>query len=153
MNQNKLKPKVKRRDFLKFSAGTAALATVGGAVFKDSLQAAAAGANAKLAAAGEETVYSWCRQCALPPCGIKATVKDGVAVKIEGHPNIPANQGTLCSRGNATLAGVYNPYRVKTPLKRTNPNKGLNEDPGWVEISWEEAYTTIADQLKKVPRR
>lgn len=105
----------------------------------------------------DETVYSWCRQCVLPPCGIKVKVKDGVATSVEGNPKCPTNHGKLCARGNATLAGVYNPYRVKKPMKRTNPKKGLQEDPGWVEISWEEAYDTVAAKMKQVrekdPRR
>ncbi len=33
------------------------------------------------------------------------------------------------------MMNVYNPYRVKSPMKRTNPRKGLEEDPGWVEIT------------------
>jgi len=32
--------------------------------------------------------------------------------------------------------GLYNPYRVKVPLMRTNPEKGPDIDPGWVEITW-----------------
>jgi anaerobic selenocysteine-containing dehydrogenase len=46
--------------------------------------------------------------------------------------------------------GLYNPYRVKTPLKRTNPKKGLHEDPGWVEISWDEALDMVAERLKAI---
>jgi len=45
---------------------------------------------------------------------------------------------------------LYNPNRVNTPLKRTNPDKGLDIDPGWVEISWEEALDTVAARLKKI---
>src|SRR3990172_13039560 len=45
---------------------------------------------------------------------------------------------------------LYDPNRVKAPLKRTNPEKGLGVDPGWVEIGWEEALDTIAQRLKKV---
>ena len=35
-------------------------------------------------------------------------------------------------------------------MKRTNPAKGRDIDPGWVEISWEEAYATVGDRLKKI---
>ena len=35
-------------------------------------------------------------------------------------------------------------------MKRTNPKKGLDQDPGWVEISWEEALSTVSDKLKAV---
>ena len=138
--------KLNRRDFLKVSGAFAAFSIVSKQLFKDAPRSFISGdLNAN-----EEWVYSWCRQCVLPPCGIKVKVQDGVAVKVEGNPDVPTNAGTLCTRGNATLAGVYNPYRVKTPLKRTNPKKGLDEDPGWVEITWDEALDTIAEEMKKV---
>ena len=35
---------------------------------------------------------------------------------------------------------------VKTPMKRTNSNKGRDEDPMFVPISWDEALDTIADK-------
>lgn len=98
----------------------------------------------------DETVYSWCRGCVLPPCGIKVDVKNGVVDGLSGTPGYPTNNGALCPRGNAAPLSLYNPYRVKTPVKRTNPEKGLDIDPGWVEISWDEAYSTIAQKLKEV---
>ncbi len=35
-------------------------------------------------------------------------------------------------------------------MKRINPKKGPHEDPGWVEVSWDEALTEIADRLQKI---
>jgi len=46
--------------------------------------------------------------------------------------------------------GLYNPYRVKVPLKRTNPEKGPDIDPGWVEITWEEAISIVSERFKKI---
>ncbi len=146
---------ISRRTALKASAGVVALAALGKAVYSDS-SPKRAHAAAEATNLPDETVYSWCRHCASPRCGIQVDVKNGVAVRVQGNPDWP-NKGALCARGISTLATFYNPYRVKTPLKRTNPKKGLDEDPGWVEISWEEAMTTIADKLKAVrakdPRR
>jgi anaerobic selenocysteine-containing dehydrogenase len=45
------------------------------------------------------------------------------------------------------LQQVYDPDRVKTPMKRTNPKKGKNEDPKFVPITWDEALNTIADKI------
>jgi anaerobic selenocysteine-containing dehydrogenase len=153
----KEKQKITRREFLKTSGTVAAVALLGNQLVEKSKARAFTHNDLAQSAQSEEMVYSWCRQCALPPCGIQVRVKDGVAIKVEGNPKSPNNQGTLCSRGNATLAAVYNPYRVKTPIKRTNPKRGMDEDPGWVEISWEEAYSTITEQMKAVldkdPRR
>jgi anaerobic selenocysteine-containing dehydrogenase len=83
-------------------------------------------------------------------CSSRVHLKDGVVVAIEGDPTNPVSQGKLCSRGQAAIFNLYNPYRVKAPMKRTNPKKGLDQDPGWVEISWEEALTIVAERLKKI---
>src|SRR3989304_4438623 len=46
--------------------------------------------------------------------------------------------------------GLYDPHRVRAPLRRSNPQKGIGVDPGWVEITWEEALDTVAARLKRV---
>lgn len=91
--------------------------------------------------------------CAICPnfCGIEATVVNGVIRTI--HPD-PAraefyNHG-ICPKGASGMFNTYDPYRLKKPLRRTNPKKGQNEDPGWVEISWDEAFATLATRLNKV---
>jgi thiosulfate reductase / polysulfide reductase chain A len=38
-------------------------------------------------------------------------------------------------------------------MKRTNPNKGRNEDPGFVPISWDEALDTVAARLNGLRER
>ena len=45
---------------------------------------------------------------------------------------------------------LYDPSRVNTPLKRTNPEKGIGVDPKWMEISWDEALDTITEKLRKI---
>ncbi|MBI2304101.1 MAG: molybdopterin-dependent oxidoreductase [Chloroflexi bacterium] len=90
-----------------------------------------------------------CYMC-FSSCGTLAHRVDGVIVKIEGQPDCPHNWGKLCPKGHAAIMNLYDPYRVKKPLKRTNPEKGLGVDPKWVEISWGEALDTAAQRLKKI---
>ena len=97
-----------------------------------------------------EQLFGMCSMCMYLGCGTKVTVKDGVAVDVEGNSDYPVNRGTLCGRGNSALMHTYNPLRVKAPMKRTNPKKGLDEDPGWVEITWDEALDTVAAKFKEV---
>jgi anaerobic selenocysteine-containing dehydrogenase len=98
-----------------------------------------------------ETRVSACRMCGNKAwCTVIVSIRDGVVVGIEGDPSNPVSQGKLCARGQAAILNLYNPYRVKAPMKRTNPKKGLDQDPGWVEISWEEALSTVADRLSKI---
>ena len=94
-------------------------------------------------------VPTHCSMC-YQSCPILVHRVEGVAVKIEGSPTCPATQGSACPKGNAGLMKLYDPRRVKTPLKRTNPEKGMGVDPCWVEISWEEAIAILRDRLKRI---
>ena len=79
-----------------------------------------------------------------------ARVVDGRIVKFEGHPNHPRNLGTLCVKGVAQLQAVYDPYRIKAPLKRTNA-KGVSGE--WVEISWDEAIEEVGSRIHDIHER
>ena len=94
-------------------------------------------------------IHSVCDMC-FAACGILAHRKDGVLVKVEGDPDCPASEGHLCAKGQAALIGLYDPSRVKVPLKRTNPEKGIGVDPKWEEISWETALEILIDKLTEV---
>ena len=82
-----------------------------------------------------EVNANFCSSCHQPSCANLVTVSNGVAVGIMGDPASPTNEGRLCPRGLGAINSLYNPYRVKTPLKRTNPSRKLEDDPKWVEIS------------------
>ena len=97
----------------------------------------------------ERWVSTVCDRCYVG-CGIKVHVVDDVVVGVEGDPNNPNNRGRMCAKGKAGVMSHYNPYRVKVPLKRTNPQKGIGVDPGWQEISYEEAISTIVDKLRNI---
>ena len=94
-------------------------------------------------------VKSVCKMC-LHTCGILVHVEDGVVTKIEGDPSNPDNMGKLCPKGNVGMLRLYDPKRVKAPLVRTNPEKGPGVDPGWKEISWDEAMDLVTEKLKPI---
>ncbi|MCC6473565.1 MAG: molybdopterin-dependent oxidoreductase [Burkholderiales bacterium] len=94
-------------------------------------------------------VPSSCALC-YGSCSIVAHRVDGVVVKIEGNPESTINKGRLCGKGVSGIMSHYDPNRLTRPLRRTNPRKGLNEDPCWKEVSWDEALTEVAAQLKRV---
>jgi anaerobic selenocysteine-containing dehydrogenase len=97
----------------------------------------------------DQWLKGWCAMCLPNECGIRVHLKDGVVVEIEGDPDCPTNRGRLCPRGAlSAIPGYYSPHRIKGPMKRTNPEKGLDEDPGWVEIGWDEALDSVAKRLK-----
>lgn len=101
--------------------------------------------------AGEKkTLFGLCRHCMQGDCAMLVHMEDGVVVKVEGREGVPPNYGTLCPRGNAAIMSLYNPYRIKTPLVRTNPEKGLDVDPRWKEVTWDEALDITAKELKRI---
>jgi anaerobic selenocysteine-containing dehydrogenase len=93
--------------------------------------------------------YTFCDGCnEVPFCGIKFFRRGDVITRIEPWPDFPASP--ICSKSYATLQRLYHPNRLKYPMKRTNP-KG-SPDPGFVRISWDEAYDMIVDQLNRIKK-
>lgn len=85
---------------------------------------------------------SLCTQCN-SGCGILVRVMEGRAKKIEGNPLHPVSKGKVCGRGQASLQGLYNPDRIKRPLKRKGDRgKGVFE-----EISWDEGISLLSKNL------
>ncbi|MCD8316661.1 MAG: molybdopterin-dependent oxidoreductase [Eggerthellaceae bacterium] len=128
-----------RRGFVKLGAFTAAAAAM------------AAGASGNLThvepaiaeESGEtEQIRTICRAC-LNNCGMIAYVQDGRVIKLKGDPDDPMNKGAACAKGLAGIQALYNPNRIKYPMKRIG-ERGSNE---WERLSWEEAINEIADTL------
>ena len=99
-----------------------------------------------------EVKHAWCKMCgpARTHCSTLCTIKDGRWVHVEGNPEAGNNFGrgskTLCAKGNAAMHTVYAPNRLLYPMKRV----GKRGEGKFEQISWDEAYQTIADKLKSV---
>ena len=143
------KSKVTRRTFLKLTASVAAVVAASDLLSKNRSTSLVSKAKGTGLLATDAWYPGVCKMCMQGDCQERVHVVDGVVVKVEGDPRAIQNKGTLCPRGNAVIMHLYNPWRIKAPLKRTNPVKALNEDPGFVEITWEEAIKTVGDRLKQ----
>jgi len=140
-----------RRQFLKTAAVAAAAASIAGTGGKSLLEAARASANP--AQTGETTAPGLCRMCHTYFCATKVHIQDGVVTYVEGAEECPVNQGALCIRGHGLTMNLYDPYRVKKPLVRTNPQKGLDVDPKWKEVSWDQALQLVGQKLREIRSR
>ena len=82
--------------------------------------------------------------CSLCPgsCGISVRKINNRPVKIEGLAGYPINDGGACLHGIAGLQYLYDPSRVKTPLKK-NGDK-------FEEISWDDAIAIVAGKLADI---
>ena len=143
--------KLTRRGFLQgMSALSGAIGVNAGLPLIAQAADKSAAAATNVTALGDKAIKSTCVHC-VNFCGIEARVSDGVIRAIYPDKARAAyyNWG-ICPKGASGLFNTYNPYRLKKPMKRTNPVKGMNDDPKWVEISWDEAFKTITDKLAKI---
>ncbi|TGU75078.1 formate dehydrogenase [Geomonas terrae] len=134
---------ISRRKFLKVTSGI-----VGGGVAAElgilNVDTAAAAAKAgKVPIKSGRQIPSICPYCAVG-CGQIVTVDDaGVIVDIQGNPDSPINQGTLCPKGAATLQLVKNEQRWNTVKYRAPGSDRWEEKP----LDW--AMSRIAELTKK----
>jgi len=134
---------VTRRRFLKLSVGTigAAAAAEATALGVD-VSAAEERARAIPIKTGRQ-VPSVCPYCSVG-CGQVIMVEEGgKIVDIEGNPDSPINEGTLCPKGAATLQLVNNEQRWTTVKYRAPGSDRWEEKP----LDW--AMERIAQLVKQ----
>ena len=136
---------VKRRDFLKVVSVTGAAAAAVGCASGDVEKLIPYLVSPDQTTPGVSNYYATtCRECAAA-CGLIVEVRDGRAIKAEGNPQHPVNQGALCARGQSGLQGLYNPDRFRGPMKRDGDKL--------VAITWTEAMQALAAKLGEVKSR
>jgi anaerobic selenocysteine-containing dehydrogenase len=96
-----------------------------------------------------DRVPGYCALC-VSRCGSSAVVENGRLVALEPDPSHPTGQA-LCAKGRAAPELVYHSDRLLYPLKRTRP-KG-DPDPGWQQISWDEALDLTATRLGQLAKQ
>jgi formate dehydrogenase major subunit len=67
--------------------------------------------------AGATLTHSVCPYCAVG-CGLNIYTKGGKLIDIEGNPDSPINEGTLCPKGANNFQLAVNPHRIKQVLYR-----------------------------------
>lgn len=145
---------VTRRSFLKLSAGAALASAFSGLGFNIE-PALAQVAEYKLKWTKQST--SVCCYCAVG-CGLIVSTSDisandkaagaaanptGRSVNVEGDPDHPINEGSLCPKGASIWQLTENDQRPPKPLYRA-PNS-----TEWKEVSWDWALDNIAQRVKK----
>ncbi|MEQ1594582.1 MAG: molybdopterin oxidoreductase family protein [Casimicrobium sp.] len=79
-------------------------------------------------------------------CALEYHVADGKLIDVKGSATHSVTAGVLCTKVAKYPLRTYHPTRVKTPMKRV----GAKGDGKFVPISWDEALTTIASNLKDI---
>ncbi|MFN8511512.1 MAG: molybdopterin-dependent oxidoreductase [Chloroflexia bacterium] len=98
------------------------------------------------AASEQHIVHGVCPHDCPDTCGMRVTVQDGRAVRVEGDPTHPITRGFLCVKVNQYIEHVYSDRRILTPHRRVGP-KGSGQ---FAPISWDEALDEIAARFKAI---
>jgi anaerobic selenocysteine-containing dehydrogenase len=132
---NPAAPRSTRRQFLKgLTTGTVAIGAL--------TQAGCAPAIPPLKTRGATNTSTVCPFCGVG-CGQVVSTRAGKVIHIEGDPQHPISEGTLCSKGAAGIQVVNNSRRLQKVLYRA---------PGgaaWEEKSWDWALPRIAERVKQ----
>lgn len=135
---------ITRRDFLKIS-GAATAGLMLGSVFDMMPIKAYAVKNPP---SWDLVTTSICCYCGVG-CGLLVGTSSGDpdTVYVQGNPDHPVSQGSLCSKGQGmgqlrTVNGALNPKRLTQPLYRA-PYATT-----WTPMSWNDALNAIANRIK-----
>jgi formate dehydrogenase major subunit len=66
---------------------------------------------------GATVTASVCPYCAVG-CGVNVYTKAGEIIDVEGNPDSPINEGTLCPKGANSFQLAVNPHRIQYVLYR-----------------------------------
>ena len=160
---------IKRRNFLRVSAGAAAAAAAFGVVGASKAHADEAHAgydevahDAEIVDGAGEWVPIHCHQNCNQMCLNMGYVVDGVVVRQKTddwhEDSFDCPQQRSCLRGRSLRQQVYNADRIKYPMKRKSWQPGGGENAHgelrgkdeWERITWDEALTYVTDELKRV---
>ena len=171
-------PSMNRRTFMKVS-GTLAAWVIGGPLFTKSRLSATpllvTGENpADAIETAEDIIYSVCQMCH-SRCGLRAKVKEGILLKLDGNPYHPNNRDVngnerpdispletdgrlpydtppevaFRSLGRMCLKGQSGIQTLYDPYRIQHPLKrvGPRNSGKWMTISWEQAFSEIAAKI------
>lgn len=144
--------KMSRRSFIKWSSAISAPAIIGGTVAGTQMISKETGTAQAAEAAAEQILTT----CSTLNCGsrclVKAHISDGIITRLttdtkEDRFELP--QLRACMRGRGYRQFVYNPDRLKYPMKRV----GKRGEGKFERISWEEAIDYIAEELTRITKK
>lgn len=140
---------ISRRELLETTSKTGAAVAVASTLtlpFSTSAAGPTAGSDS-----AETVRHSACLVNCGSRCPLKVIVKDDTIVRIEAEDCIDddvfgQHRIAPCLRGRSSRWRVYSPDRIKYPMKRV----GKRGEGKFKRISWEEATTTIAEELTRI---
>ena len=136
--------KLTRRNFIKTNA-IASTAAVAGVTIP--------GINVAQAKTDDDIRWdkAACRYCGTG-CSVLIGTKNGKVVATQGDPDAPVNRGLNCIKGYFLSKIPYGKDRLTQPLLRMK-NGAYDKEGDFEAVSWDEAFTIMADKWKVAMKR
>ncbi|MBT8386648.1 MAG: TAT-variant-translocated molybdopterin oxidoreductase, partial [Ignavibacteria bacterium] len=126
---------VSRRKFLALLGASAAFAGVSCSDYRDKGDIIPYNKKPEEITVGQPNYYaSTCNSCS-NACGTLIKTREGRPIKIDGNPFHPVSKGKLCAQGQASIMNLYDPDRLKNPLK--------NDGSIFIDYNWNDANDEI----------
>jgi formate dehydrogenase major subunit len=138
-------PELTRREILKLGAAGAAAGGLSALGF-DVAVAEATTVKQRLRIEGAKLSHSVCPYCAVGCSLLAYTRKNGNGktelLQLEGNPDSPVNEGTLCPKGASAMELAISTRRLQSPLYRA---PGASD---WKRVSWDFVLDRLARRIK-----
>jgi MoCo/4Fe-4S cofactor protein with predicted Tat translocation signal len=136
---------ISRRKFFALLGASAALAGTACTDYRDKGEIVPYNIKPEEITIGKPNYYaSTCTVCP-NSCGILIKTREGRPIKVDGNPDHPVNKGKICAKGQANILNLYDPERLKKPLKKN--------DSDFDEVSWKDADAEIIAKLNSAANK
>ncbi len=146
-----LTPKISRRHFVKGGSILGGFAAVTSGITLPFASRSAVAAP-QVSASEDKVVWSACTVNCGSRCPLRMHVSDGEIKWVEtdntGTDEYGQHQVRACLRGRSMRRRVYNPDRLKYPMKRI----GARGEGKFKRITWDEAFTEIAGNINRIKK-
>jgi molybdopterin-containing oxidoreductase family iron-sulfur binding subunit len=137
---SKMSP-VSRRKFLALIGASAAFAGTACTDYYDKGEIVPYNKKPEEITLGKANYYaSVCNGCS-SACGVLIKTREGRPIKVDGNPDHPISKGKICSQGQAGIMNLYDPDRLKAPLRKIQNRIA--------ETNWEYADENIRKALNE----
>jgi molybdopterin-containing oxidoreductase family iron-sulfur binding subunit len=164
--ENQSKGGFTRRGFLKIVGASAAVGATACAPNKEEHLIPRVRSDARQIPGSPIWYATTCTECSAG-CGVLAKSLDGRVIKVEGNPLATVNghflgrkhgvasdagegerRAGLCALGHSALQNLYDPDRIREPLRR-NPDTSASGASKFIPVKWGEALGEVATALSK----
>ncbi|MBZ0200256.1 MAG: TAT-variant-translocated molybdopterin oxidoreductase [Ignavibacteriaceae bacterium] len=123
-----------RRKFLALLGASAALAGTGCNNYPDRGEIIPYNKKPEEITLGVANYYASTASCE-HSCGVLIKTREGRPIKIDGNPDHPVSKGKMCTQAQASILDLYNPERIKKPLKLSS--SGIRGEISWGNVDKE----------------